>query len=101
MHCRRSAPRPASEEREVLLRSETLPPHTSDVRGIDEAWSVVLGAARQAEPLARANEDAALSLTAGGELIAVPPGHPDAVIAWRHDTVFSLALPPDDPRHAM
>ena len=78
-----------------------MPPHTSDIRGIDEAWSVVLGAARQAEPLARANQETAFFLAADGQLRAVPPGHPDAVIAWRRDTGFTLALPPEDPRHAM
>jgi diaminohydroxyphosphoribosylaminopyrimidine deaminase/5-amino-6-(5-phosphoribosylamino)uracil reductase len=78
-----------------------LPQQTSDARGTDEAWSVVLGAARQAEPLAQTDQDAAFALAADGQLRAVPPGHPDAVIAWRRDAGFTLVLPPDDPRHAM
>jgi len=67
----------------------------------DEAWSVVLDAASQAEPLARSNQPAAFALDAGGRLRAVAPGHPDAVIAWRPDAGFELVLPADDPRHAM
>ncbi len=67
----------------------------------DEAWSIVLGAASEAEPLARANEDAAFALAVDGRLRAIPAGHPDAVVTWRRDAGFTLALPPDDPRHAM
>jgi riboflavin-specific deaminase-like protein len=67
----------------------------------DDAWSVVLDAARHAEPLARGNQHTALALEAGGRLRPVAPGHPDAVIVWRPDTGFELLLPTDDPRHAM
>lgn len=67
----------------------------------DEAWSVVLDAASCAAPLARRNQHAAFTLDAGGRLRAVAPGHPEAVIAWRPITGFELALPSDDPRHAM
>ncbi len=61
----------------------------------------MLGAASQAETLAQTNQDAAFALAGGGQLRAVAPGHPDAVIAWRRDAGFTLALGPDDPRHAM
>ena len=61
----------------------------------------MLGAAARAELLAQTNQDAAFALAPDGQLRAVPPGHPDAVIAWRRDAGFTLVLPPEDPRHAM
>jgi riboflavin-specific deaminase-like protein len=78
-----------------------LPQQTSRARATDEAWSVVLDAASQAEPLARRHQHAAFALDAGGHLRAVAPHDPDAVIAWRPDAGFELVLPADDPRHAM
>ena len=61
----------------------------------------MLGAAGHAEALAQTNRDAAFALGADGQLRAVPAGHPDAVVAWRRNGGFTLALPPEDPRHAM
>jgi diaminohydroxyphosphoribosylaminopyrimidine deaminase/5-amino-6-(5-phosphoribosylamino)uracil reductase len=101
MHCRRSDPRPASETLRTLLRSETLPPPTSSPRAVDEAWSLVLDAARHAETLARHNQHASFALDADGRLRDVPPGHPDAVIAWHPHSGFELTLPAEDPRRAM
>jgi diaminohydroxyphosphoribosylaminopyrimidine deaminase/5-amino-6-(5-phosphoribosylamino)uracil reductase len=101
MHCRRSAHHPASEPRDLLLRSETLPQQTSTSREIDEAWSVVLDAASHAEALARDHQHASLALGAGGRLYPVETGHADAVIAWRPHAGFELLLAADDPRHAM
>src|ERR1051325_1154238 len=101
MHCRRSGPRPASEGRGLLLRSETLPQQTGVSREIDEAWSVVLDAAGHADRLAGQHEDAALALGGDGRLSRVEPGHPHAVIAWRPHAGFELLLPPDDPRRAL
>ncbi len=61
----------------------------------------MLGAASHAEALAQTNQDAAFALGADGQLRAVPAGHPDAVVAWRHNGGFTLVLPAEDPRHAM
>jgi diaminohydroxyphosphoribosylaminopyrimidine deaminase/5-amino-6-(5-phosphoribosylamino)uracil reductase len=74
---------------------------TGTARETAEAWSVVLDAARHAEPLARHTERTAFALAADGHLFTVAHGHPDAVVAWRPHTGFELALPADDPRHAM
>jgi diaminohydroxyphosphoribosylaminopyrimidine deaminase/5-amino-6-(5-phosphoribosylamino)uracil reductase len=78
-----------------------LPQETSTTRAIDEAWSVVLDAARHADALARENRPASLALGPDCRLRPVEHGHADAVIAWRPHAGFELVLPPDDPRHAM
>jgi diaminohydroxyphosphoribosylaminopyrimidine deaminase / 5-amino-6-(5-phosphoribosylamino)uracil reductase len=101
MHCRRSAPHPASEPRELLLRSETLPQQTSTSREIDEAWSVVLDAASHAPVLARSHQHQSLAVGLDGHLRAVDADDPDAVIAWRPHAGFELLLAADDPRRAM
>jgi diaminohydroxyphosphoribosylaminopyrimidine deaminase/5-amino-6-(5-phosphoribosylamino)uracil reductase len=78
-----------------------LPQQTSTSREIGEAWSVVLDAAGHAETLAQTRQPASLTLGPGGRLHIVAADHPDAVIAWRPQTGFEVALPRDDPRHAM
>jgi diaminohydroxyphosphoribosylaminopyrimidine deaminase/5-amino-6-(5-phosphoribosylamino)uracil reductase len=78
-----------------------LPQETIPRREIGEAWSVVLDAASLADALAPTHQPASLALGAGGRLRVVEPGHPDAVIGWRPHTGFDVALPADDPRHAM
>jgi diaminohydroxyphosphoribosylaminopyrimidine deaminase / 5-amino-6-(5-phosphoribosylamino)uracil reductase len=78
-----------------------LPQETIPRRAIDEAWSVVLDAASLADALALTHQPASLALGSGGRLQLVEPGHPDAVIAWRPHAGFDVALPADDPRHAM
>jgi diaminohydroxyphosphoribosylaminopyrimidine deaminase / 5-amino-6-(5-phosphoribosylamino)uracil reductase len=74
---------------------------TSTTREIGDAWSAVLDAAGHAESLARARQHASLAPGADGRLHPVEPDHPDAVIAWRPHGGFTVALPADDPRHAM
>ena len=78
-----------------------MPPETSTSREIDEAWSAVLDAAGHAETLAQTRQPAALTLGAGGRLHIVEPDHPDAVMTWRPHAGFEVALPREDPRHAM
>jgi riboflavin-specific deaminase-like protein len=78
-----------------------LPQQTSTSREIDEAWSVVLDAARHAEMLARNHQQASLAFDTGGRLRGVETGHPDAVIAWRPHSGFELLLTADDPRRAL
>lgn len=92
---------PGQSGSRTLLRSETLPPQTSTIKRIDDAWSVVRGAADHAGPLARGDRPMACALGADGRLCTVAPGHPDAIVAWRPDTGFTLLLQADDPRHAM
>jgi diaminohydroxyphosphoribosylaminopyrimidine deaminase / 5-amino-6-(5-phosphoribosylamino)uracil reductase len=101
MHCRRSGPHWASEPRELLLRSETLPQQTSTSREIDETWSVVLDAASHAETLAKNHQQQSLAPGPGGHLHPVDTGDPEAVVAWRPHGGFELLLPADDPRRAM
>lgn len=60
----------------------------------------MLGAARAAERLARANQFAAFALASGAQLRPVPAADPDALIAWRPGTGWDLLLPSADPRHA-
>jgi diaminohydroxyphosphoribosylaminopyrimidine deaminase/5-amino-6-(5-phosphoribosylamino)uracil reductase len=77
-----------------------LPQETTTSREIGEAWSAVIEAARHAETLAQRRDAVSLTFDAG-RLHVVEAGHPDAVIAWRPHAGFSVALPQDDPRHAM
>ena len=61
----------------------------------------MLDAARHADTLAQINRPASLTLGGDGHLRVAEPGDPDAVIAWRPHSGFEVALPADDPRHAM
>ncbi len=61
----------------------------------------MLDAAGHAAALARGRQPASLAPAEDGHLQIVEPGHPDAVIAWRPHAGFEVALPADDPRHAM
>ena len=67
----------------------------------EDAWSVVLAAASQAETVAENNELAAFALADAARLRPVPVGHADALIAWRPGAGWEPALPADDPRHAL
>ena len=78
-----------------------MPQQTSTGREIGEAWSAVLDAAGHAAALVRGRQPASLAPAEDGRLQIVEPGHPDAVIAWRPHAGFEVALPADDPRHAM
>ena len=78
-----------------------MPQETATSREIGEAWSAVLDAARHAETLEQTRHPVSLTFDAGGRLHVVDAGHPDAVIAWRPHAGFTVALPSDDPRHAM
>ena len=61
----------------------------------------MLDAAGHAETVVRARKPAALAPGTDGRLDIVAADRPDAVIAWRPATGFSVTLPLDDPRHAM
>jgi riboflavin-specific deaminase-like protein len=76
-------------------------PQTSTTREIDEAWSAVLDAASHSDALARNHQHASLAIGAGGRLLPVENGDPDAAIAWRPHVGFETVLPVDDPRRAL
>ena len=70
-------------------------------RELGDAWHDVLDAAGYADSLARANQPASLAPGTDGRLHVTAAGDPDAVISWRPHVGFEVALPADDPRHAM
>jgi diaminohydroxyphosphoribosylaminopyrimidine deaminase/5-amino-6-(5-phosphoribosylamino)uracil reductase len=78
-----------------------LPQETTTSREIGEAWSAVLDAAGHAEALEQTRHPVSLTFDASGRLHVVEADHPDAVIAWRPHVGFTVALPRDDPRHAL
>ena len=67
----------------------------------DEAWSVVLAAARGAEQVAQAGQYSTFALAKDEQLRLLPAGDPDALIEWRPDAGWEPVLPVDDPRHAL
>jgi diaminohydroxyphosphoribosylaminopyrimidine deaminase/5-amino-6-(5-phosphoribosylamino)uracil reductase len=67
---------------------------------VDEAWSVVLSAATEAEQLAQAAQPAGFALADAG-LRRVADGERDAIVVWRPGEGWSAVLPPHDPRHAL
>ena len=74
----------------------------STLRDTDEAWSVVLAAAGEAERVGQATtQPAAFALADEAQLRPVPEGHRDAVIAWQPGLGWTPVLPVDDPRHAL
>ena len=74
----------------------------STLRDTDEAWSVVLAAAGEAERVGQAStHPAAFALADEAQLRPVPEGHRDAVIAWQPGLGWTPVLPVDDPRHAL
>jgi riboflavin-specific deaminase-like protein len=68
---------------------------------IDEAWRVVLAAATEAERLAEAAQTAAFTLGDERALRQVADGDRAAIVTWRPADGWVVALPPDDPRHAL
>ena len=68
---------------------------------IDDAWNIVMAAARGAEGAARTNQTAAFTLDDDARLQPAEADDPGAAIAWRPDTGWELVLPADDPRHAL
>ena len=68
---------------------------------IDEAWSVVLAAAAEAERLAQAAQTAAFAPGDDGGLRRVADGDREAIVVWRPGEGWSVTLPSQDPRHAL
>jgi diaminohydroxyphosphoribosylaminopyrimidine deaminase/5-amino-6-(5-phosphoribosylamino)uracil reductase len=60
-------------------------PDQGGIASIEEelAWTVLLAAAQQAEPLDRIGQVAVFGISRDGRLRAVPFGDPDAVLTWR------------------
>jgi len=72
----------------------------ASARTASEAWSVVLTAARLAPQLADAAKPVTFTLVDNGDLQPIASGD-DAVIAWQPSSGWTVALPADDPRHAL
>lgn len=66
----------------------------------DRAWRIVQAAARHAERLVRASAPAVYAVTNEGGLRGVPPGSPDAVLAWQPGNGWAATIDPEDPRRA-
>ena len=66
----------------------------------DTAWSLLLTAARSAERAASARRTLLFAQTPDADLCAVPPGHPDAVLAWRPGAGWEALIPTTDARRA-
>jgi len=67
----------------------------------DEAWSVVLAAARGAEQAAQAGQCCAFALAKDEQLQLLAAGDPGALIEWRPNSGWEPVLPVADPRHAL
>jgi riboflavin-specific deaminase-like protein len=69
---------------------------------LDQAWNVIVDAARRAEALAEHRRDAFFAIEPAGRL---HPLHAEdraaAAVVWRAACGFELALPSDDPRFAL
>jgi len=76
-------------------------PSASRQSVIDDAWNIVLAAARGAEGAAQANQTAAFTLDDDARLQPAEDDDSGAAIAWRPDAGWELVLPADDPRHAL
>ena len=68
---------------------------------IDEAWSVVLAAAAEADRLAQSAQTAAFAPGDDGALRCVAEGDRESIVVWRPGDGWSVTLPPQDPRHAL
>jgi diaminohydroxyphosphoribosylaminopyrimidine deaminase/5-amino-6-(5-phosphoribosylamino)uracil reductase len=64
----------------------------------DAAWNLVRWAADAAQELDLARSSTAFAVNGRAELTAVPPEHPDAVLAWQPESGWQLLLDDDDPR---
>lgn len=62
-----------------------------------DAWAIVLAAADEAERLDRARQEVGFAIDADGGLCRSTAD--DAVLAWRPNAGWSIALPIGDPRH--
>ena len=76
-------------------------PSASRQSVIDDAWNIVLAAARGAEGAAQANQTAAFTLDDDARLLPAEDDDSGVAIAWRPDAGWELVLPADDPRHAL
>jgi riboflavin-specific deaminase-like protein len=74
--------------------------HSARTAG-EQAWDIVVAAARGAEAASAAGVPATFALAEAGRLSAVPAGHAEALLAWRPAGGWEPLLSPDDPRHAL
>jgi riboflavin-specific deaminase-like protein len=70
------------------------------VARIDEAWTIVLAAAEEADRLALASESSAFTFD-DGRLRRVAEADRDAVILWRPEHGWTTILPAHDPRQPL
>jgi riboflavin-specific deaminase-like protein len=68
---------------------------------IDDAWRIVLAAARGAEGVAQGNQASAFTVDGDAQLRPAGETGADPVIAWRPGAGWNAVLPQADPRHAL
>ena len=68
---------------------------------VEEAWTIVLAAAREARCVADTGDPVALTLGDNDLPRRVAVEHPDAIVAWRPDAGWQRTLPADDRRSAL
>ena len=68
---------------------------------VDQAWQIVLAAAAHADRLTESSAPSAYALGDGGGLRRIADTDRAAVVRWDPRSGWSLALPPDDPRHPL
>ncbi|MGE3840320.1 MAG: RibD family protein [Vicinamibacterales bacterium] len=67
----------------------------------DDAWRVLLAAARETSALGAAGEPGVFGLGAAGRLVRLPDEHPSALVAWEPERGWRPHVQSSDSRHAL
>ena len=77
---------------ETVLQSE---------QSVEQAWAIVLAAARTSKTLAGATQSSRFSLGPDGDLVPIPSSQSSALLTWQPGRGWRLDVSHDDPRHAL
>jgi riboflavin-specific deaminase-like protein len=88
-------------EFEQALINTAQHPSTGRQTAADDAWNIVVAAARDAVRAETAGVSATFAAGDDGALTPVAAGSPDAVVAWRAGVGWEPALRSDDPRRSL